>query len=53
MKNNVCILGDGGWGTALAILLHRQGARVSLWGAFPDYLAEVSRTRVNRKFLPS
>ena len=53
MKENVCILGDGGWGTALAILLHRKGARVSLWGAFPEYLAEVSRTRVNRKFLPS
>jgi glycerol-3-phosphate dehydrogenase (NAD(P)+) len=52
MKDSVCVLGDGGWGTALALLIQRKGLRVSLWGAFPDYIEEVARTRVNRKFLP-
>ena len=46
------VLGDGGWGTALAISLQRIGHRVQWWGAFPEYLGEVSRTRVNRKYLP-
>lgn len=46
------VLGDGGWGTALAIHLHRLGHRVHWWGAFPEYLRALDRTRVNRKFLP-
>ena len=46
------VLGDGGWGTALAIHLHRLGHRVTWWGAFPEYLKELDRRRVNRKFLP-
>lgn len=52
MKEKVCILGDGGWGTALSLLLQRKGMQVSLWGAFPEYLEEVARSRINRKFLP-
>ena len=48
----VTVLGDGGWGTALAVTLERKGVEVSVWGAFPDYVEEVRRTRVNRKFLP-
>jgi glycerol-3-phosphate dehydrogenase (NAD(P)+) len=49
---NILILGDGGWGTALSVMLQRHGCGVTLWSAFPDYAAEVSRTRENRKFLP-
>jgi len=45
-------LGDGGWGTTLAIVLHRKGYQVSLWGAFPDYVAYLNRKRINSKFLP-
>lgn len=48
----IAILGDGGWGTALALVLHRNGHRVTLWGPFADYLDEVRRTGENRKFLP-
>lgn len=48
----ITVLGDGGWGTALAIHLHRLGHRVRWWGAFPAYLRELDRTRRNRKFLP-
>jgi glycerol-3-phosphate dehydrogenase (NAD(P)+) len=48
----VAVLGDGGWGTSLAALLARKGVQVTLWGAFPEYLDEMRRSRVNRKFLP-
>ncbi|MBN1268812.1 MAG: NAD(P)-dependent glycerol-3-phosphate dehydrogenase [Kiritimatiellae bacterium] len=48
----VAILGDGGWGTALALVLHQNGHGVRVWGPFPDYIAEIKRTRENRKFLP-
>ncbi|HXV18901.1 MAG TPA: NAD(P)H-dependent glycerol-3-phosphate dehydrogenase [Candidatus Omnitrophota bacterium] len=49
---SISILGDGGWGTALALLLADQGFRVRLWGAFPKYVEEVRRKRENKKFLP-
>ncbi len=48
----VTVLGDGGWGSCLAILLGTQGHRVTLWGAFPEYVDQVRRTRENVKFLP-
>jgi glycerol-3-phosphate dehydrogenase (NAD(P)+) len=51
-KINILILGDGGWGTTLAILLSRKGFKVTLWGAFSDYVAYLNRTRINSKFLP-
>ncbi len=55
MKSNiktVSIIGDGGWGTALAINLAKQGRRVILWGAFANYVAQTAKTRENKKFLP-
>ena len=48
----VAVIGDGGWGTTLAILLKRQGFKVSLWGAFADYLKVLAKRRRNPKFLP-
>src|SRR3989338_3995627 len=48
----ICVLGDGGWGTTLALLLAWKGYRVRLWGAFPEYVEEVRRKRENCKFLP-
>lgn len=49
---NVVVLGDGGWGTTLAILLQKNGHQVTLWGAFPEYCAYVAKSRLNKKFLP-
>ncbi|MFH1046493.1 MAG: NAD(P)H-dependent glycerol-3-phosphate dehydrogenase [Candidatus Omnitrophota bacterium] len=48
----IAIIGDGGWGTTLAILLHKKGYKVSLWGPFPEYLQVLDKKRVNPKFLP-
>lgn len=50
--NRIAVLGDGGWGTTLAILLYRKGFKVTLWGAFGDYVSYVNKKRVNVKFLP-
>lgn len=48
----ICVLGDGGWGTTLALLLHKKGIAVTLWGAFPEYVSYLDRKRINTKFLP-
>jgi glycerol-3-phosphate dehydrogenase (NAD(P)+) len=49
---NISIIGDGGWGTTLAMLLSGKGHNVTLWGAFPEYVETVKAKRVNAKFLP-
>jgi len=51
-RSKVAVLGDGGWGTALALLLFQKGEEVALWGAFPDYVAEMRSTRLNSRYLP-
>ncbi|MCX6996577.1 MAG: NAD(P)-dependent glycerol-3-phosphate dehydrogenase [Kiritimatiellaeota bacterium] len=48
----VAIIGDGGWGTALALVLARNGHAVRVWGPFPDYIAQVRAQGENVKFLP-
>jgi glycerol-3-phosphate dehydrogenase (NAD(P)+) len=52
IEMRIAVIGDGGWGTAIALVLAANGHDVRLWGAFPEYAAEVQRTRANRKFLP-
>ncbi|MFC1704416.1 NAD(P)H-dependent glycerol-3-phosphate dehydrogenase [Candidatus Omnitrophota bacterium] len=52
MTKKIAVLGDGGWGTTLAIHLSKKGYPVILWGAFPAYTRQLSKTRINRKFLP-
>ena len=47
----ISVIGDGGWGTANAMLLAGYGHDVTLWGAFPEYIEEMRRTRRNEKFL--
>ncbi len=49
---NISVIGDGGWGTTLAILLSKKGYNVALWSAFPDYVKILRVKRVNTKFLP-
>lgn len=48
----ISVIGDGGWGSANAILLSGYGHEVTLWGAFPDYIEEMKRTRINSRYLP-
>ena len=48
----VLVLGNGGFGTALALLLHHAGHRVVVWGNDPDYTRQIEECRENEKFLP-
>jgi glycerol-3-phosphate dehydrogenase (NAD(P)+) len=50
-KKNIAIIGDGAWGTTLALVLNEKEYPVTIWGAFPEYVKEVEQARVNRKFL--
>jgi hypothetical protein len=48
----VAVLGVGSWGTALALLLARNGHTVRLWGHDPEEVAPLRRERENRRYLP-
>lgn len=47
----ITILGTGGWGTALSIILHNKGHKVTLWGATSDYVELLKKRRENTKYL--
>jgi len=47
----ISVLGDGGWGTTLAVLLHKKGYSVTLWSAFESYARILDKTRKNPNFL--
>lgn len=49
---NVTVIGTGGWGTALAVLLHSNGHRVTLWGRLPEEVNPILADRENKAFLP-
>jgi len=48
----IVVLGCGSWGTALSILLTRNGAEVQLLGRDPDEVYSIQRLRENLKYLP-
>jgi glycerol-3-phosphate dehydrogenase (NAD(P)+) len=48
----ITVLGAGGWGTALARLLHLGGAQVTLWGHNPALLEAMAVTGYNARYLP-
>lgn len=44
---NITVAGSGGWGTALAMCLCRNGHDVTLWCRNPDKAAQMTETRIN------
>ncbi len=48
----IVIIGDGSWGTTLALHFAAKGLRSVIWGAFPEVLAQTKAARENKKFLP-
>ncbi len=51
MARKVAVIGDGGWGTALAMTLERNGHDVCVWGPMPDYIDRVRKTGRNDDYL--
>jgi glycerol-3-phosphate dehydrogenase (NAD(P)+) len=47
----ITVLSDGGWGTAVSLLLISNGHEVTLWGPFADYIETMRATRRNDRFL--
>jgi glycerol-3-phosphate dehydrogenase (NAD(P)+) len=47
----ITIIGDGGWGTAISLLLHANGHSITLWGPFEAYLKEIRSTGENVRYL--
>ncbi len=47
----IAILGAGSWGTALALLLCRNGHAVRLWGHEPGHIEQLCAEGENRQFL--
>ncbi len=49
---NIGVVGAGSWGTALALLLERNGYQVTLWGNDTNSMALLGETRENLAYLP-
>lgn len=50
--SNVCVLGSGGWGTAIAMLLLKNNHNVVLWSYTQAECDEISKKRENNRCLP-
>ena len=48
----IVVVGDGGWGTALAVHAASSGREVALWSYDPEYAAQMAESRQNPRFLP-
>lgn len=48
----VCVIGDGSWGTALALKLVEAGHDVVMWSAFAETFQRLAETRENERYLP-
>lgn len=46
------VIGDGSWGTSLALVAARAGHYVRLWSHDPESSARLARDRVNERYLP-
>ncbi len=51
-KTNICVLGAGSWGTALAILLASNHHAVTLWSRREDHCQNLILKRENEDYLP-
>lgn len=49
---NICVLGSGGWGTALGILLFNNKHKVTLWEYEKEYAHTLKEYRENFYYLP-
>ncbi len=48
----VVVIGDGGWGTAIALLLDKAARTASIWSYDPEYAALMRESGTNPRYLP-
>lgn len=51
LSQPIAVLGAGAWGTALSLVLARNGQEVHLWDRDEALLQEMSKARCNRRYL--
>lgn len=49
---NVAVVGNGSFGTAIANIIVHNGHKVTLYGRNADAIAEMSATKINKRYLP-
>jgi len=52
LQEPITILGAGSWGTALALVLARNGNNVRLWSVVKEEVDQLTKERENKQFLP-
>lgn len=50
--SDVSIIGAGSWGIALAVLLHKNGHKVTIWSIIEDEVSMLNETREHKDKLP-
>ena len=48
----ICVVGAGGWGSALANLLAGKGHNVTIWAYEKEVVSEINEKKENSRFLP-
>ena len=51
-RQSVAVLGAGSWGTALALVLARNGHETTLWGHRTGHVEQMVQHRCNQRYLP-
>ena len=49
----ISVIGSGGWGIALAILLHKNGHNLTIWSFDKKEVEELKETKQNKAKLPN
>ncbi len=52
MSEKIAVIGSGGWGTAAALHLEKQGHDVTLWSWLPEESQRLKTDLENKEFLP-
>lgn len=50
--SNVSVIGAGSWGTALSVLLHKNGNQVTVWSAIEEEIDMLSKEHEHKEKLP-
>ncbi|MDR2940085.1 MAG: NAD(P)H-dependent glycerol-3-phosphate dehydrogenase [Clostridiales bacterium] len=47
----ICVIGSGGWGTAIALMLYSKGHDVAIWSFKKEEADSINKHRENKEFL--